>query len=526
MPEMDFVITTDQPWLKCDPTTGASTGASGPNGKKAIRVIANRSGLAAGEYEGTITISGSRLIPKHIKITLTSQGNTGGSGGWALRNLVSNYIPPYLLEYSFSLRDEDGHSVIAEPAQFEVTCAEDGVTIGSETGFHLAKGANKQLLAYLVLDYTLSMADRTINGDLDQNGRSDAIDAMEAAAKDVFLESLNQDAQVGIYEFHRGDHPPMKVADFSTDREYLKERIDAIWTEYVRNFPAETRCWDALFAATQEFSDDPEAQKDEQRAIVFLSDGRDESSTHTYLEVIEAARERGIAFYCIGFGAELDLTALQVITSQTNGEYYSASTAQELGQQFQEITTDLGGQYILRWATLKRTSEGFLPSFSLELAGHTLNYLAPEDAQYRPTDHAGNPLAGQLRIALSSSEDSTTAFLRATYLPRHITRMSFRVASVHTFNVSLVGAADGGLCDAASWNLAATNHPQGGKRLEVESNNPDDFETALPYAAFGAILRFSFGVPINDLSTAFTAFEVDNAIYDGGQSFDLVWPPQ
>jgi len=524
--KMSFVVSTNQPWLTCDPKLGTSTGSNGSDGKKVIRVTVNRSGLSAGQHKGTITISGNRLVSKQLQITLTSEGSTNGSGGWALRNIVADYAPPYLLEYSFSLGDENGHSVIAEPAQFQVTCKEDATTIGSETGFQLAKGANKQLLAYLVLDYTYSMANISANGDVDGNGRSDAIDAMESAAKDVFLDALSQDAQVGIYEFHREDLAPMKVADFSTDRAYLKSRIDAIWTEYVRNFPAATRCWDALFAATQEFSGDANARKDEQRAIVFLSDGRDESSTHTYQEAIDGANERGIAFYCIGFGAELDLTALQVITSQTNGQYYSASTVQELGERFQQIISDLGGQYILRWATLKRTAQAsFLPSFTLELAGHSLNYAAPSTAVYNPVDHAGDPLLGKLRMAISSSAAATTAFLRATYVPRYITRLSLRAASAQPFDVSLVSATDGGLCDDAAWNLIVSDDPEGGKRILVESDAPDNFDTAIPYAAFGSILKFDFDVPIDDPATAFSALEVDNTIYDGGQSFDIDWPP-
>ncbi len=526
LPSMSFVVSTDQPWLTCDPESGTSTGSSGPGGKKVITVTVNRSGLSAGQHKGTITISGNRLVSKRLQITLTSEGSTNGSGGWTLRNIVADYAPPYLLEYSFSLSDENGHSVIAEPAQFQVTCKEDGKIIGSETVFQFVKGANKQLLTYLVLDYTFSMADIEINGDADGNGRSDAIDAMEAAAKDVFLDALSQDAQVGIYEFHREDPPFMKVADFTTDREYLKSRIDAIWTEYVRGLSGATRCWDALFAATREFSNDADARKDEQRAIVFLSDGRDESSTHSYQEAIDSANERGIAFYCIGFGAELDLTALQVITSQTSGQYYSASTVEELGERFQQIITDLGGQYILRWATLKRTAQAsFLPSFTLELAGDSLDYAAPSSAVYNPVDHAGNPLLGELRMAISSSADATTAFLRATYVPRYITRLSLRAESAHSFAVSLVSATEGGLCDDAEWNLTVSDDPEGGKRILVESAAPDNIYTAIPYAAFGSILKFDFDVAITDPASAFSALEVDNTIYDGGQSFDIDWPP-
>lgn len=521
--QMSFNVSSNQSWLSCDPKSGVSTGSSGADGKKVIRVTVNRNGLSAGKHKATITISGAHVVSKEVAITVTSEGSTDGTGGWTLRNVTPNYSAPYLLEYSFSLGDANGHSVVAEPAQFTVTCKEDSATIGSETGFQLAKGANKQLLAYLVLDYTYSMANIAANGDDDKNGRSDAIDEMEAAAKNVFLDALTQDAQVGIYEFHREDQDPMQVAAFTTDRAYLKSQIDQIWTKYVKKFPASTRCWDALYAAVGQFSDDANARKDEQRAIVFLSDGRDESSVHNYQEVIDEAKARGVVLYCIGFGAELDITALQVITSQTNGQYYSAGTAEDLGAQFEQITTDLGGQYVLRWATLKRTEQAtFLPSFTLLLSGHTLTYTAPDDELFNPKEFAGDPLRGHLRTAVSSSTSSATAFLRASYVPRYVTRISLRAESPYALSkVDLVPATDAGLCDPAAWSLLTSNDPKGGTRIIIESANPDDYETAIPYSAFGSILRFDFDTPITDPATAFTALEVDNTIYDNGQAFDV-----
>jgi hypothetical protein len=359
------------------------------------------------------------------------------------------------------------------------------------------------------------MADRTINGDLDGNGRSDALDKMEAAAKNVYLDALNEDALVGIYEFHRGDRDPQKVADFSTDKNYLKGRIDAIWTEYVQNFPAESRCWDALYAAVGEFNVDPEARRDEQRAIVFLSDGRDESSTHTYQDAIDAARRQGIAFYCIGFGAELDMGALRVMTSQTGGKYYSATTVDVLATQFAQIINDLGGQYILRWATLKRTSQTFLPSFTLHISGHDLRYASAP--LYRPTDHAGNPLEGTLRMVSSDSATQSIAYLRAAYIPRYITALSLYVESDYPFTASLVEAGAGGLCDPAAWTLTQT--PEGiGMRIVIESTAPDDIFTALPFGAFGPILKFEFGQLV-DPTVQFTTLAIDNTLYSGGQTF-------
>ncbi len=525
MPTLEFTVSSNRSWLVVNPKSGSS---NGPDSKKVITATVNRAGLAAGTHTGVITISGNRAISKQIQITVYSRGDTQTANGWTLKNVTSTYSAPYLLEFDFSLRDENDHAVHASPAQFAVTCREDGIRISSETDSHLATGSNKQLLAFLVLDYTKSMTDRTINGDTNHNGISDAVDYMQDAAKNVFLDSLSPDAKVGIYEFHRADRDPAMISDFSTDKDYLKAAIDGIWPA-IRAFPAESRCWDALFAAASRFSTSEADKKDEQRAIVFLSDGRDEASDHTYQQVIDRANQRGIALYCIGFGAELDLTTLQLLASQTKGQYYPASTVEQLGVQFQQIVNDLGGQYILRWATLKHTAQSFTPSFEIAIAGRTLRYTA--QTPYVPQNYAGDRLRGELRVVPSASGAATTAFLRAKYMPRYITQMVFDVVSPYPFTVRLVNAADGGLCDPAEWTLTPSGDgPTTIKHIAIRSALPDDIYTAIPYAAFGPILEFDFDMPIADLNTLFTSFTVDNSLYSvenngGGQTLVVEWPP-
>lgn len=519
METLNFTVTSNQSWLHVTPQSGSSTGS---DTKKVISVTVNRANLAKGTYTGVITVASTHAVSKQLQITMYSQGDIQSSGGWTLKNVVTTYSEPYLVEFDFSLRDENDHAVRATPSQFTVKCYEDGDQIGSETGSHFATGSNKQLLAYLVLDYTQSMTSIKLNGDTDHNGISDAIDQMQIAAKSVFLDALSSDAKVGIYEFHRGDIDPFQVAPFSTDKEYLKDAIDSIWAR-VSSFPAESRCWDALFAAASQFSADAVDIKDEQRAIVFLSDGRDEASLHTYQDVIDLARQRGIALYSIGFGAELDLTLLQVLASQTNGHYYSAETADQLGLQFEQIVNDLGGQYILRWATLKHTAAPFTPSFEIDIANHSLRYTASDD--YVPQDYAGNRLRGELRVLPSVNGDTTTAFLRATYMPRYITQIALDTVSPYPFTVHLVESTDGGLCDPSGWVLT-TSTSDSSTHIVIRSAQPSDIDTAIPYAAFGPILKFDFDTVPDELDSLFTSITVDNSIYSsGGQTLSVEWPP-
>ncbi len=433
-----------------------------------------------------------------------------------IQNAAPSYSAPYLLDFTFALRDNSDRAVVATPASFALTAKEDENTISpSETAFLLAPAANKQSKCFLVLDYTNSMADPARNGDENGDGKSDAVDMMETSAKE-FIDGMTSDAQVGILEFHREDpaHPPKVVADFTTNKEYLKARIDAIWGDYVQGFPASSRCWDAVYDAVGMFPSDTGA--DEERYLLFLSDGVDESSTTaTPDSIISAAKDRAINVYCIGFGDELAPDDLQRITSKTGGAYYKAGSVEELGQRFDDIWRDLGGRYTFRWSTLRRDSASFVPSFEIKLDGATGSFTGPA---YIPTDYAGDVLRGVLRVPEYTIVDGhASLFIRASYVPRYITRFSLHVQTPYTFTAALVGAEDAGLCQ--NWNEPAVTPSTGGADILFQSQAPANIYTAIPYGAFGAILRLDFaGLPENP-GPLVTAINVDNSSYGSGQHF-------
>ena len=66
----------------------------------------------------------------------------------------------------------------------------------SETGFRLLTG-KKQLKGFVVLDYTRSLLEPVLNGDTNLDLKSDAAEAMEAAAK-TLMSALPRDAQIGL----------------------------------------------------------------------------------------------------------------------------------------------------------------------------------------------------------------------------------------------------------------------------------------------------------------------------------------
>ena len=478
-----------------------------------LRLLRSYEGSGTGPTPTDVPAVTPTVTPTSVNVPITEL---------QIVDVDANYRSPYMVEFNFSLKDQDDHSVVAHPSTFEITCMEDGDTISpSETGAYLWSTANKQLKCMLVLDYTGSMADIS-NGDSNNDGKSDAIEAMESAAK-AFVDSLDADAQVGVYEFHREDRDPQKVIDFSANKAALKAAIDSIWMDYVQFFWGGSRVWDGLYAAIEEFEDGD--QGDEQRFVVFLSDGQDESSTYRTSNVISAAQSKEVRLYSIGFGAELDADTLTSLVSQASGEYYRANTVDEVTEQFQQIIHDLGGRYTIRWLTLRRSSSVFRPSFEVQYGDVLDTYT--EEANYWPPVYVGDVVVGSLRVeSVQIGEDEGLVTLRADYVPRLVRRLRLFVRTQYAYEVSLVPESEGGLCEDWSILPPEEDAENEGVWIELQSSNPNNPFTSVPYGAFGKILQFhvtEIADPAEFLFGENEAVGVDNSIYEntGGQSFLL-----
>ena len=466
----------------------------------------------------------------------------------AIDDVMTNYSSPYLLEFTFSLRDGSdpatSHAVVASPSLMTVTAFEDDVAVSpSETSVILQRvdsQGSKVLKGYLVLDFTESVASMA-NGDANSNGISDAVDAEVAAAQD-FVNQQPADSQIGVYEFHREDEAPQQVVPLTTDKNLLDNSIAGIWINYVQGWPAASRAWDALGAAVGALG---KANSDEDHYIVFMSDGKDNSSTnYTVDSVIAAATNDSVRIYAVGFGDELDSTTLQNITTSTMGRYYAATNLEDLALGFAEIGKDLRSEYVLRWATTKRSTNSFMPSFQISYQGitadsptnpiyssitnipvldtngvpmtnngvavttnvtiYTTNIII---SPYMPTHYAGNILAGSLRLVSDADVQPAAITLRTTYAPRYISQLRLHYRANWPASLNLESTNPGEMLDG--WTLTQTNDGAGGEWALLSSPNSAD---SIPFASFGNLLSFSFRDPIA-ASNAFSEFDVDNTIY-------------
>jgi hypothetical protein len=534
--------------------TGSPTGFGAGNLPQGLSVnpatgIISGSPLYAGNY--TVTISATNVWgvgTASLQLTISNALVTG----LAIANLLTNYSSPYLLNFQFSLRDNSdptlGNAVVADPRLFSVIAFEDTNTVNPSETSVILQGVNqgvaaKVLKANLVLDFSESIAGPT--GALDSNGIPVAVDTEVSAAQSI-VNLQPATAQFGVYEFHRDDQAPQQVQSLTTDKTLLDNKIAGIWTNYVRGFPAGSRCWDALFAAIQSLGTN---NADEEHVVIFCSDGDDTSSTNTFQNVINTASNANVQVYCVGFGNQIDTATLQSITAQTQGRYYEATNLTALAANFAQIGKDLSGQYFLRWATLNRSTTAFMPSFQITYQGFTAyspsnpppfisgtNYIVDTNAvppvtnavylyttnyiisPYLPTAFAGDVKIGSLRLVSDAVVQPSAITLRATYVPRYVRQIRLHYRANWPCTVSLQSTNAGE--QISGWSLTQTSDGAGGQWAQLTSSNQQNLATSIPFADFGPLLRFAFHDVLN-ASSAFSVFAVDNTIYTntGNQSF-------
>ena len=88
-----------------------------------------------------------------------------------------------------------------------------------------------------------------------------------------------------------------------------------------------------------------------QRALIVLSDGKDESSEFDFPQTLDFARRAGVTLYTIGLSLERGdgeaRKALEKLAEETGGRAYFAAAAEELSPIYQAIEEELRSQYLL-----------------------------------------------------------------------------------------------------------------------------------------------------------------------------------
>ena len=416
------------------------------------------------------------------------------------KNVNAAHQAPCVVQYLFSLRDQYNHAVEIENTSrlnwnnLRIWENEKEIDYMESYPFLYPQDDFKMQIM-LVLDFSVSMQ-QNANG----------IATMVKGAKSL-IDSLKETHEIGVIEFHRPESEPSVVQRFITNKESAKMAIDKfISSEIYSDFSI---CWEAVYKGLEQFPEFPDPKVF--RAMVFLSDGFDNSSTKQPAEILEIAKERNVHIYNIGVGDVHEEKVLKGLSADTGGTYVRAENICRLLERFNQIIKDLGGQYKLSYITPKKPNDGI---FNVKFA---INY---NDVESDPPligkiDSAsiyGKTSSGHITFSSSTSKNNETEiFMWCEHAPRYVHEFRFQINTTKPYNISLTSKKDGGLCEG--WSLSEEEDGW----FRITSPNPKDPKHHLPFGSFGTI----FKIKAKDVfpNEVFMQFKLDNSIYNLGQTF-------
>jgi Ca-activated chloride channel homolog len=86
-----------------------------------------------------------------------------------------------------------------------------------------------------------------------------------------------------------------------------------------------------------------------QRAMLLLSDGKDEGSRFSFEDALEYARRAGVTIYTIGLGKDVDKRKMEKIAEETGGRSFFIQKAADLDAIYAAIEQELRSQYLIAY---------------------------------------------------------------------------------------------------------------------------------------------------------------------------------
>ncbi|MBN1253937.1 MAG: VWA domain-containing protein [Deltaproteobacteria bacterium] len=207
---------------------------------------------------------------------------------------------------------------------------EDGKTVRVHEVYPLERG-EEPLSVVLAIDRSGSMRGQPIR------------DARQAAVN--FIKEMRGIDRVGVVSF---DDYVTVISRPSTDKGPLLKAIAKI------NVGKDTALNDAIMKSLALLS--PFTGR---RAVVVLTDGKENRSKASRSETIKEARSVGVPLITVALGAEVDTSALEAIAGATGGHAFFAQESSELPNLYRAIARQLINQYRLTLNSRKSLDGGW-----------------------------------------------------------------------------------------------------------------------------------------------------------------------
>jgi Ca-activated chloride channel family protein len=229
------------------------------------------------------------------------------------------------VELFTSVLDHRGHPVLGL-AQKDFSVTEDGVR---QTVSRFERVNDLPIHAAVVIDSSGSM----------EKSLTQARDAALGFLKNT----IQPKDRAAVITFN--DHPNIGVK-FSNDLDTLAGGLAGLKAE------RGTSLWDTIIFTLFYFNG-----VKGQRAILLLTDGRDESSRFTYEDALEDARRAGVTIYTIGLGEDIEKRKLTKLSEETGGRAFFIKSAAELTAIYATIQEDLRSQYLVAYQSTNTSPE-------------------------------------------------------------------------------------------------------------------------------------------------------------------------
>ena len=253
---------------------------------------------------------------------------------------------------SYKIRTRDGYFAPAPPPvrptiEFSAVAAGGGEPSLSAADVVVLENGVPQVID----SFEEALAPISVSMVLDTSGSMRRAMTTAQAAARSFVTALRPTDPLSLVRF---SDTVVVEHEFSERRQTTLDAIDRLQAT------GGTALFDALHASIATLS-----KRDGRRAIVLLSDGRDENnpgtgpgSQHTLADVLAVLRESNTTVYAIGLGTNVDREALERITAMSGGSASFPVDATALEGEFRRVVDDLRRRYLLVYTSTNSVRDG------------------------------------------------------------------------------------------------------------------------------------------------------------------------
>lgn len=180
-----------------------------------------------------------------------------------------------------------------------------------------------------------------------------SLDKARQAALEFFQQTIRPKDRASVITFN--DHPNLTVK-FTNDLPTLAGGLAGLKAE------RGTALYDSIIFTLYYFTG-----VKGQRALVLISDGRDEGSRFTYEDALDYARRAGVTIYSIGLGDDVDKRKLSKLAEETGGRAFFLKNVDELAGIYASVEQELRSQYLVAYQSTNITGGNTFRSVELKV---------------------------------------------------------------------------------------------------------------------------------------------------------------